>query len=222
MNIRGVIFDMDGLVLDSESGYFAAWRHAANLMGYSLDQSFCFSLSGTHGSLISQRLMQHFGEGFDLELFYRLSNDCWREQVQQHGIPVKAGFFVLLERIRVLNLPFSLATNSRRQDALQALGWADLSDVFPVIITRDEVNKPKPAPDLFLKAAAELNLSSDQCLVLEDSPVGIKAAVAATCPCIFVPSIQPADENAVLMANLVLPDLGLVADFIAAQFEHSV
>jgi len=222
LNIRAVIFDMDGLVLDSEAGYFLAWRYAAKQMGYELDQSFCHSLSGTHGSVITLKLMEHFGEGFDIKLFYNLSGNYWREHAQHYGIPVKTGFFVLLQRILELNLPFCLATNSRLQDAIQSLNWAGLSNTFSMIISRDDVVNPKPAPDVFLKAADALNLPSRDCLVLEDSPVGIVAAVAAACPCVFVPSIHPIDESAKLQANLVLSDLGQVADFISVELVHSV
>ncbi len=222
LNIQAVIFDMDGLVLDSEVGYFAAWREAADKMGLSLDAGFCASLSGVHGDLISQRLLQYFGDGFDIQHFYRLSNACWRQRVQAQGIPVKAGFFVLLRRLKMLGLPFCLATNSRRHDAEQALQWAGLSGIFPLLISRDEVNHPKPAPDLFLKAAAELNLPSQHCLVLEDSPTGVAAAMAAACPCIMVPSMPTVDEQVRQQARLVLADLAQVADFIAVELRHSV
>ena len=222
LTIRAVIFDMDGLVLDSETGYFAAWQLAADKMGYELNQAFCHSLSGAYGSMVSQMLRQYFGNGFDIQQFYDLSGRFWRESVQQHGIPVKAGFFVLLQRIRALELPYCLATNSRRQDALRSLQWAGLADIFPIIITLDEVNQAKPAPDLFIKAALELKLPSESCLVLEDSTVGVSAAVAANCPCVWVPSLPDWDRQQAVQANRVLSDLEQVADFLSAQFDHSI
>jgi HAD superfamily hydrolase (TIGR01509 family) len=222
LHIQAVIFDMDGLVLDSESGYFAAWHEAADKMGLSLDPVFCASLSGAHGDWVSQRLLQHFGDNFDIQRFFQLSNACWRKRVKEQGIPVKAGFFVLLRLLRILGLPFCLATNSRRHDAEQALQWAGLSSVFPLLISRDDVDHPKPAPDLFLKAAANLNLPSQHCLVLEDSPIGVAAAVAAACPCVMVPSMPMVDEAVRQQARLVLADLAQVADFIAVELRHSV
>ncbi|CAG1022388.1 phosphoglycolate phosphatase [Methylococcales bacterium] len=211
---------MDGLVLDSEAGYFAAWQQAAAEMGYGLSREFCLSLSGSHGSAISQRLLTHCGTEFDLDNFYQLSNRLWRERVRQQGIPVKAGFFRLLQLIRQLQLPFCLATNSRRSDAEQCLAWAGLDAVFPKLISREDVPNPKPAADIFIKASAELGMHHSDCLVLEDSPIGIEAATAAACPCIFVPSVQPPDARASMQADLVLPDLAEVADFISAAFDH--
>lgn len=222
LDFKAIIFDMDGLVLDSETGYFAAWQQAAAEMGYSLDEQFCTSLSGTHGPLISQRLIAHCGAAFDIQRFYALSSHYWLQQVQQQGIPVKRGFFLLLQRIRDLKLTFCLATNSRRQDAEICLNYAGLSEVFSCMITRDDVKTPKPAPDVFLKAADALGFASKDCLVLEDSPVGVAAAVAANCSCIYVPSYLPADEQAARLADRVLTDLIQVADFISAEFELSL
>lgn len=220
MDFKAIIFDMDGLVLDSETGYFAAWQQAAGEMGCSLDDRFCASLSGAHGPVISQRLMAHFGADFDIQRFYALSSQYWQQQVQGQGIPVKSGFFVLLQRIRDLKLAFCLATNSRRQDAEICLSYAGLSEVFSCMITRDDVKTPKPAPDVFLKAADALGFASKDCLVLEDSPVGVAAAVAANCACIYVPSCLPVDEYAVRQADWMLKDLIEVADFISAEFSH--
>jgi HAD superfamily hydrolase (TIGR01509 family) len=211
---------LDGLVLDSEAGYFAAWRQAASEMGYDLSQELCQSLSGSYGPLISQRLMAHFGADFAIEQFYRLSHQFWHQRVQQQGIPVKSGFYLLLRRLRELGLPFCLATNSRRSDAEQCLARAGLNDVFPALISREDVLNPKPAADIFIKAAHELGQPAHECLVLEDSAVGIAAAVAATSPCIFVPSVYPVDEQASKQANLVLHDLAEVADFITVAFDH--
>jgi beta-phosphoglucomutase-like phosphatase (HAD superfamily) len=222
LNFKAIIFDMDGLVLDSETGYFAAWQQAASEMGYGLNDQFCDSLSGAPGALIRQRLIAHFGVDFDIQRFYALSNQAWQQQVRQHGIPVKTGFFLLMQKVGDLKLPFCLATNSRRQDAEQCLNFAGLTGVFSCIISRDDVKTPKPAADVFLKAADELGFASKDCLVLEDSPVGVAAAVAANCPCIFVPSCLPADEHAACQADRVLVNLIQVADFISAEFEHSL
>lgn len=211
---------MDGLVLDSETGYFVAWQQAAAEMGYSLDMAFCAALSGSHGPEISQRLLARFGTDFGLEQFYRLSGRYWREQIQCTGIPVKQGFYQVLQWLTDLRIPYCLATNSRRADAEQCLTWAGLDGVFEHVITREDVARPKPAADIFIKAAELLNIPPRLCLVLEDSPIGVRAAVAADCACLFIPSVLPADTEASRLANGVMPDLLAVADFISAGFDH--
>ncbi len=215
-----VIFDLDGLVVDSEAGYFLAWQQAAALMGFELSPSFCASLSGAHGAIIRQRLLTQLGEHFDLERFNQLSGQLWCEQVAQQGIPVRPGFHTLLDYIQQRQLPYALATNSRLRDVKQCLSFAGLDDVFPLIVSRDDVDNPKPAPDVFMQAARALATGPAQCLVLEDSAIGLTAAVAASCPCILVPSCASIDAQVLRQAVAVLPDLAAVADFISGVSDH--
>ncbi len=214
LQVRAVVFDLDGLVLDSESGYVSAWRQAAAELGYSLDNAFCRSLSGLHGESVELRLQEHFGRDFDVEHFHRLSGECWTAQVQVHGIPVKKGFFNALSTIERLGLPFCLATNSSRDNTLHCLELAGLNEVFSKMITRDDVTYGKPAPDIFIAAAKGLGVAIADCLVLEDSPVGVAAALAAGAPCVYVPSVYPPDAQAAAGALAVLDDLDKVAGFI--------
>lgn len=213
---KAVIFDMDGLVLDSESTYVSAWREAAAAMGYTLDETFCGSLSGLHGDSVERRIRRHCGSRFDIERFNRLSGEYWALQVRRQGIPVKKGFFSVLRVIERFELPFCLATNSRRGEALQCLELAGLQRIFTQIISRDDVDRGKPAPDIFIEAAATLGMAAGDCLVLEDSPVGIAAAVAAGAPCLYVPSVYPLDHWAATHAVAVLDDLDQAAGFISA------
>ena len=189
-------------------------------MGYHLDDAFCAGLSGLHGDAVTQRLRDYCGAGFDFGEFGRLSRDAWYAHVQQHGMAVKSGFFRLLAVIQQQGLPFCLATNSRRVDAEFCLAASELSDVFSIMVCRDDVAVGKPAPDIFEKAASAMSLAPAECLVLEDSPVGVAAAFAAGSPCVYVPSIRPADPRASATAFGVADDLGLIADLISAEFIH--
>lgn len=221
LRVKAVIFDLDGLVLDSETTYVSAWRRAAAEMGYKLGDAFCRSLSGLHGASVERRLQDHFGGDFDVGRFHRLSGEFWTLHVQQHGIPVKKGFFTVLNVVERLKLPFCLATNSRRREAEWCLELAGLQQVFQQIITRDDVEHGKPAPDLVIAAAKMLGNETGDCLVLEDSPVGVAAAVAADAPCVYVPSVYPLDEQAAASAVAVLDDLDQAARFILACQDHS-
>ncbi|WP_415880564.1 HAD family hydrolase [Methylomonas sp. TEB] len=217
---RAVIFDMDGLVLDSEPTYVQAWRAAADELGFALPAEFWDSLSGCSGMAVTQRLQLQCGLGFNLHKFQQLSSEYWLANVQQHGIAVKPGFFAVLEVLAQYQLPFCLATNSALAAAQQCLAWAGLTDVFSYIVAGDMVAAAKPAPDIFLRAAAELAQQVEDCLVLEDSPTGVRAALAAGASCVFVPSLQPADAWAVEHADFLMADLHQVADFISARQHH--
>ncbi|TCV83589.1 MULTISPECIES: HAD family hydrolase [Methylomonas] len=217
---RAVIFDMDGLVLDSEPTYVRAWQAAIDELGFTMPAQFWTSLSGCSGKTVTQRLQEQCGVDFDLERFQQLSSVYWLAHVQQHGIAVKPGFFVLLDVLAQYGLPFCLATNSPLAAARQCLAWAGLTDIFPRIVAGDTVRAAKPAPDIFLRASAELAQPVQDCLVLEDSPIGIRAALAAGASCVFVPSLQPADAWAAEHADYLLDDLQQVADFISARQHH--
>ncbi len=202
-----VIFDMDGLVLDTEPTYFIAWQEAAKAMGYKLSDEFCLSLSGLHYSEIEHKLIAGCGADFNLPVFNQLSGIFWREQVNAYGINIKHGFTELLEFIVQQQIPYCLATNSRAINAYECLEFAGIKDVFSTIITRDDVEQGKPAPDIFLKAARLLQVPINECLVLEDSYVGIESASRAGAFSVLVSSIEPVEPMAVELCDLIMVDL---------------
>lgn len=213
-DFSAIIFDMDGLVLDTETTYCIAWQKAAQEMGREFSKEFCLSMSGLHSRDVEQKLIRHWGAGFDLIQFGLLSGQYWREYVNQFGIPVKKGFFALLEVLKANSIPFCLATNSLQANALECLQLASLEGVFSIIISRDQVKQGKPAADIFLLAAETLMHPIAQCLVIEDSATGIQAAVNAEASSIFIPSVLPFDEAIREQANCLLNDLDELAQII--------
>jgi beta-phosphoglucomutase-like phosphatase (HAD superfamily) len=206
-DFSAVIFDMDGLVLDTEATYFVAWQQAAKAMGYALSESFCLTLSGLHYQDIELKLMASCGADFNLKTFNHLSGIFWRKHVNIHGIKIKHGFFQLLEFIVRQQMPYCLATNSQAVNAYECLEFAGIKEVFSTIVTRDNVERGKPAPDIFLKAAELLQVPISRCLVLEDSYAGIEAASRAGAFSVFVPSTEPVDPIAVELCDVMMMDL---------------
>lgn len=213
-----VIFDMDGLVLDSEAGYFSAWQHAAAVMGYALSDSFVQSLSGHSGDHVKEKLFNECGAEFDINIFHQQASLAWHNYVSHHGIAIKQGFAELLSFIQQHRLAFCLATNSRQSNALKCLALAGLGDVFPRIISRDDVQHGKPAPDIFLTAATMLQVPIEQCLVLEDSHAGIVAAKTAGALAVFIPSIHPPAPETIALCDVMLPDLRQVINLLFMSY----
>lgn len=215
-DFSAVIFDMDGLVLDTETTYFIAWQQAAASMGYKLSDGFCASLSGLSGEAGTQKLLAECGTDFDLSTFKQAAGLHWHGHVKHHGIAVKHGFHDLLALIIQHDIPYCLATNSRTMNAVECLALAGLTEVFHLIISRDDVQHGKPAPDIFLHAAARLQVPIARCLVLEDSHAGIVAATQAGAFTVFIPSVQPINPLTFALCDVMLPDLRAVRESFRA------
>ncbi len=202
-----VIFDMDGLVLDTESTYSIAWQQAASIMGYDFSPDFCLSLSGLHYQDIQLKLLDYCGTNFNLQTFNALSGECWRDHVKVHRITIKHGFFELLALLKQQKTPFCLATNSHAINARECLELAGIGESFSLIISRDDVLLGKPEPHIFFKAAELLQVDISQCLVLEDSHAGIVAASRAGAITVFIPSTTQVDPATLELCDLMVNDL---------------
>jgi len=178
-DFRAVIFDMDGLALDTESTYCHAWRSAAADLGFDLSEEFCRGLFGRHADDVERALKTALGDAFDRRLFHESAERHWRRYLGEHGIGPMPGLEELLALLRQRAIPYALATNSDGPYAGECLRQSGVAEDFPVVVTRDQVERGKPSPDLFLEAARRLNVPPGFCLVLEDSGTGLEAAHAA-------------------------------------------
>ena len=206
-DFAAVIFDMDGLVLDTEPTYFIAWQQAAKTMGYSLSADFCESLSGLHYQAVTEQVIRHCGADFNLQRFNELSGLYWHEHVNRYGINSRPGFNELIETLMQKDIPYCLATNSSAINAKECLAFAKLGHVFSTIISRDDVLNGKPEPDIFLKAADILNIPIQQCLVLEDSHAGIVAAKTAGAYAVWIPATKTLDPVTLSLCDTKINNL---------------
>jgi len=217
-----IIFDMDGLVLDTEATYSVAWQEAALDMGQVFTDNFCLSMSGLQGQDVARKLKEHCGADFDLARFGQLSGKYWRQNVNQKGIAVKKGFSALLNILKSNNIPYCLATNSAKANALECLKLANLDGVFSIVVSKDQVKRGKPAADIFLYAAELLKQPVSHCLVIEDSSTGIQAAINAAAPNVFIPSVLPYDADTARQADVLLNDLDELAEIVLSAYIHPV
>lgn len=193
----GAIFDMDGLLFDTERVYQRTWRALAEERGIVLEDGFTETISGTNGATM-RRIV---------ERYYRVSDggpiisECMRRVRESlaRAVPVKAGAPEILAYFRGRGLRLAVASSSPREQIVSNLTLSGLRSCFDAVVSGEDVSVGKPAPDAFLCAARALGCAPEQCFVFEDSLSGVKAGHAAGCDVIMVPDlIRPTPDVAPL------------------------
>ncbi len=207
MTARAVVFDLDGLMLDTEPGYKAAWQRAAADLGYQLRDSLYHTLIGRSEPDSEAELTTAFGKDFSILEFRSRWTAHWRAQVEEKSIPTKEGLLELLGLLEEQHTPFAVATSSDQEKAAFSLHCAGLDHRIPIVISADQVARGKPAPDIFLAAARRLDVDPRECVALEDSDAGVESAVRAGMTALMIPDLQHPSGAAVQLAFRVLHSL---------------
>lgn len=207
-DFSAVIFDMDGLVLDTERTYRIAWNEAGKALGYFFSESFLHSLTGLPSSEVSAAISDYCGCTLDLDEFNQVSGRCWRRHVVEHGIDVKPGFALLHDFLIENAIPFALASNGYAANVNECLRLAGLDKVFSIKVTREQVSQGKPAPEIFLKTADQLRMPIHRCLVLEDSEIGIEAAINAGALPVLIATNETFKPSVVARCHCQFHELG--------------
>lgn len=207
---KGAIFDMDGLMFDTEALWQQGWRMLAEKYGYEPSAEFGREISGTSGDVMIGVVKKHY-PGIDVEKFIG-EERAYVTGLLEDEVPVKEGLFVLLDFLKENGVKMAVASSSRREMILGNLRKAGCEGYFDAVVSSTEVERAKPEPDVFLAAAKEIGLPTDECYVLEDSFGGVRAGHAAGAVTIMVPDqVQPTEEIRAL-ANGVFENLAKVAE----------
>jgi beta-phosphoglucomutase-like phosphatase (HAD superfamily) len=191
---RAVVFDMDGVLFDTEVIVRDAMMAAAPRLGIVMPEALFLSLIGLAGDVCQTKLLDHYGPQFDVDGFWRAVDDDFNRLLAGRRF-LKDGVIELLDWLDRNSIPRAIATSSLHKHVQRNLAIHELTGRFGVIVAHGdcEFGKPNPAP--FLKAAARLNVPPQDCLALEDSFNGVRAAAAAGMMTIMVPDLlQPTDD----------------------------
>jgi HAD superfamily hydrolase (TIGR01509 family) len=215
---RAVIFDMDGLMLDTERIAMITCRRAAEDFGYVIADEIYLQVIGRTVEDTRRIFCGALGADFPFNEIRSRRLDYTEEYIHRYGLPKKPGLLEVLELLQGCSVPKAVATSTRREEACDRLRTAELFHCFDAIVGGDEVVHGKPAPDLFLLAADRLKTTPTECIVLEDSEAGIRAAQAAGMTPILVPDLKAPSDEVKALAYRIYPSLHEVRAFFSNLF----
>ncbi len=205
--IRTVIFDMDGIIFDSERLFIEAWfrlPEAADLPGLLPLLKDCIGITRAHAK---ELFLARYGEDFPFDLYRDRVTGIFWELAPGGILPMLPGVREILAYLKDCGMPAVLATSTHEAQAKKELADVGVLPYFSIVLGGDHVKNSKPAPDLFLAAAERAGVSPENCLVLEDSYNGIRAAHAAGMMPVMVPNLLEPTEEMQRLALAILPSL---------------
>jgi HAD superfamily hydrolase (TIGR01509 family) len=208
---EAVIFDMDGLMLDTEPLAVRAWDEAALAAGVAFDAALAHRMIGRNFHDCTALLRSESPDGYPVDAVLSRWHGAYDAIVERDGLALKAGVFELLDCLDAWGIPRAVATSTRRDRATSKLVRTALLPRFGALVGGDEVDRGKPAPDIYLEAARRLGAHAPSCLVLEDSDAGVRGALAAGMTPIMVPDLLPPAADLIARGVIVHASLADVA-----------
>lgn len=210
--IKAVIFDMDGLVLDTEKLLVKYWCQAANEAGFSMQREHALNIRSLARKFAIPYLQGLFGGDFDYVKIRSRRMELMAQHLSEHGLETKPGITQLLDFLDEKKIPAAIATATDIQRTEDYLGRVGLLGRFSRIVCAAMVESGKPKPDIYLYAAQQLGLPPEECMALEDSPNGVRSASSAGCVTVMVPDLTQPDEE---LMGLIFAKADTLADLPA-------
>jgi HAD superfamily hydrolase (TIGR01509 family) len=212
--MSAILFDMDGLMLDTERLILWGWQQAMADFGYPAPVELYLRSVGVTEERTNEILREALGETFPVEAVRDREREHVRRHIAAHGVPLKPGLLELLDYLDRRGLRRAVASSAWRSTVEAHLSSVGLLARLDAIAAGDEVAHGKPAPDVFLLAASRLEVAPARCLVLEDSEPGAYAAQSAGMAVVVVPDLKTPSHDVAELAAAVLPDLYAVRSWL--------
>lgn len=198
--IKGILFDMDGLILDTEKLYTRFWMEAANALGYPMTREQALGMRSLSKEFGAAKLQSYFDKPVNYEAVKQKRIELMNAFIEKEGVEAKPRVFELMAYLKEKGIKTAIATSSPLERTEKYLASVGLADAFDKLISGYMVKKGKPEPDIYQLAAVELGLAPQECMALEDSPSGILSASRAGCFPVMVPDQdEPTEETEQLL-----------------------
>ncbi len=198
-----VIFDMDGLMFDTEKLSYKMWEKIFIKYNIKPNPKFFLKLRGRNEEACVKLFKDEYKDlDIDFKKIKKEKNELVYNEILEHGVPVKEGLYELLDYLKENNIKIGLATSSNETIAKKYLSLANVINYFDYMTFGNEVQNSKPDPEIFLSVSSKANIKPCNSLVLEDSEAGIKAAVAGKFNVYWIPDGVYFETNAVKLSNL--------------------
>lgn len=192
--IKAVIFDMDGILFDTERIAMQSWEKAGKDLGVTGMGEIVPSVLGLNSMASWEIISQRVGEDFPYDEFRKIAREYSFAYFEKYGVPVKDGVRIALSYLKKKGYLTAVGTSTSRNSAMHHFEQTGLTEYFDAFACGDEIEHSKPEPDVFLLAAKRLGVSPECCMVMEDSPNGLKAASAAGMIPVMVPDLVAAED----------------------------
>jgi HAD superfamily hydrolase (TIGR01509 family) len=221
IDLKAIIFDMDGLLLDSEAISLSTFLEACREHDIDPDLNVYYRCIGTVFARTREIFLEGYGSGFPLESICASWRLKYQDETTKKPVPLKTGVLEILLYLHSQKLPRVVVTSSRWQNAYKKLTNAGIAGYFEFILGGDQISKGKPDPEIYLTACNRLNLAPDFCLALEDSDNGVRAAHSAGLTVIQVPDLLSPSDEVKKFGHTIVESLLDVQDLIKGEFVQS-
>lgn len=215
--MKAFIFDMDGLMFDTERVFVSAWDYVGEKMGLGKAGYMCIRTLGMNTPACEQAWRDEFGDEVDLDALWRYSREFVEDYYRKNAVSVKPGLYELLTYLKNKGYKLAVASSTKRHQVERHLNSANVRQYFDAVICGDMVEKSKPEPDIYLKAAAALGALPEDCCALEDSRNGLLSAHAAGMQAIMVPDLWQPDDTVKEFILGPFENLLVVRDWLVAR-----
>lgn len=201
-SVNAIIFDMDGVLIDSERMISECWKKVAeyhNILNIDAAINGCVGLNKTDTKLFFHKL---YGDDFLFDKFNEETSSMFKNEISEHGLPMKPGVIEILSYLKEQKIPIGLASSTRLESVKKHMKQLGLFDYFQIIIGGDMVVHSKPDPEIYSIACKKIGQKPSLCIAIEDSPNGIRSAVAAGMKAVMIPDlIQPTPDISQILMN---------------------